>query len=63
MRSEVEIKMITNASRILKLSAQYKNLPYDEELTKESNFAVIYRTNVFEKQTKTNFSLRKKLFP
>lgn len=55
--------MITNASRILKLSAQYKNLPYDEELTKESNFAVIYRTNVFEKQTKTNFSLRKKLFP
>ena len=50
-------RIVRNSQMVLKLNAQYENLPYVEEFTKECNFMFVYETYVLEGEADAKFSL------
>ena len=51
--------IITNAKRVLKLSAQYEIHTYVQEFTKEFHVVFIYKIYVLEGEVNANFDLNK----
>ena len=50
-------RIVRNSQMVLKLNAQYENLPYVEEFTKECNVMFVYGTYVLEGEADAKFSL------
>ena len=48
-------RIVRNSQMVLKLNAQYENLPYVEEFTKECNVMFVYGTYVLEGEQMLNF--------
>ena len=51
--------IITNAQRVLELSAQYKTHTFNEEFTKECHLVFIYKLYVLEGEEDANVYLNK----
>ena len=49
--------IVKNSQRVLRLNAQYENLPYVEEFTKQYNSMLVYGTYVLEGEADAKLSL------